>query len=44
MSAPRHVHEACDVLIVGAGGSGAAVAWAVSGDTGAKVVCLERGG
>ena len=43
MSAPKHVHEPCDVLIVGAGGSGAAIAWAVSGDTGAKVVCLERG-
>ena len=44
MSAPKHVHEPADVLIVGAGGSGAAVAWAVSGDTGATVVCLDRGG
>lgn len=35
--------EPADVLIVGAGASGAAVAWAVSGDTDARVVCLERG-
>jgi choline dehydrogenase-like flavoprotein len=35
--------EPIDVLVVGAGASGAAVAWAVSGDTDARVVCLERG-
>lgn len=43
MSAPKHVHEPVDVLVIGAGASGGALAWAVSGDTGAKVVCLERG-
>ena len=36
-------HDPVDVLVVGAGASGAAVAWATSGDTGLSVVCLERG-
>ena len=35
--------EPADVLVIGAGASGGAVAWAVSGDTDARVVCLERG-
>ena len=32
-----------DVLIVGAGASGAAAAWSLS-DTGMRIVCLEQGG
>ena len=32
-----------DVLIVGAGASGAAVAWSLA-ETRMRVVCLERGG
>lgn len=36
-------HEVADVLVVGAGASGAALSWVVSGDTDHRVVCLERG-
>jgi len=36
-------HDPVDLVVVGAGASGAAVAWAASGDTGLSVVCLERG-
>ncbi len=35
--------EPVDVLIVGAGASGAAVAWSLA-DTRMKIVCLEQGG
>ena len=34
--------ETADVVIIGAGASGAATAWALSGD-GLKIVCLEQG-
>lgn len=36
-------HEVADVLIIGAGASGAAVAWRLS-EAGFRVVCLEQGG
>ncbi|MCP3983443.1 MAG: GMC family oxidoreductase [bacterium] len=35
--------DVVDVLIVGAGASGAAAAWSLS-DTGMRIVCLEQGG
>lgn len=37
------VHDVADVVVVGAGASGAAFSWAVSGDSGLRVVCLDRG-
>jgi len=35
--------DVADVLIIGAGASGAAAAWSLS-DTGMRIVCLEQGG
>ena len=35
-------HKAVDILIIGSGASGAAVAWRLS-DAGFKVICLEQG-
>lgn len=35
--------DPADILVIGAGASGAAFAWSVAG-TGARVVCLEQGG
>ena len=41
-SSPRPTDEIVDVLIVGAGGSGAVVAWSLA-DTRMKILCLEQG-
>ena len=35
-------HDPADILIIGAGASGAAVAWRLS-DAGLRIVCLEQG-
>ncbi len=36
-------HDSADILIIGAGAAGAAVAWRLS-DAGLRIVCLEQGG
>lgn len=41
-TAPRPTDEIVDVLIIGSGASGAAVAWSLS-DTRMKILCLEQG-
>ena len=41
-AAPRPVDEIVDVLIVGSGASGAAVAWGLV-ETRLKILCLEQG-
>jgi choline dehydrogenase-like flavoprotein len=40
--APRPTDEIVDVLIIGAGASGAAVAWSLA-ETRMKILCLEQG-
>jgi len=37
------VADAVDVLIIGSGASGAAVAWSLA-ETKMRIVCLEQGG
>jgi choline dehydrogenase-like flavoprotein len=39
---PRPTDETVDVLIIGAGASGAAVAWSLA-ETRMKILCLEQG-
>lgn len=41
-SAPRPTNEKVDVLIIGSGASGAAVAWSLA-DTRMRILCLEQG-
>lgn len=43
LEGPLMSEEAVDVLIIGAGASGAACAWSLS-DTRMKILCLEQGG
>ncbi|MBV8169339.1 MAG: NAD(P)-binding protein, partial [Alphaproteobacteria bacterium] len=40
--APRPTDDIVDVLIIGAGASGAAVAWSLA-DTRMRILCLEQG-
>ena len=39
---PGNEDAACDVLIVGSGASGAAMAWSLA-DTKMRILCLEQG-
>ena len=40
---PPMTHDPVDVLIIGAGASGAALAWSLA-DTRMQILCLEQGG